>query len=412
MAEALPRIEHDPTVYPVSDDMGTSSFEMLLRLLLLPLTRRWLAHQGRPCFVGADQFIYWERFHPSKSVAPDLYTCPALPPEACPDALLLWMMDDHAVPPFALEVVSENKEKDYVAAPRKYEELGTKELVIYDPRFEHREGGWRWQVYRRKKRGGWKRPEVSNEDRVRSEELGCWLRVVDVQGEPLLRLGVGEVGDELFPTEEEEAQVAREHAEHTATQERAARKEAERLVTEERAAKEAERTAKEAERTAKETAERVAQEAEQRLLSQTREAVMDVCELLEIEMNEGRRAHLAALDMEGLQALRLRLKSERRWPAWGSDGDKLTEFGILTQLGGYFLPSEDRPGTGASSSGAAPPPKRMRSTNNLAHPPVQSVGGVALRAPPPRSSRCGIRRASRCLLSSGRGSGRRPSWAR
>ena len=294
MAEALPRIEHDPTVYPVSDDMGTSSFEMLLRLLLLPLTRRWLTHQNRPCFVGADQFIYWERFHPSKSVAPDLYTCPALPPEACPDALLLWMMDDHAVPPFALEVVSENKEKDYVAAPRKYEELGTKELVIYDPRYEHREGGWRWQVYRRKKRGGWKRPEVSNEDRVRSEELGCWLRVVDVQGEPLLRLGTGEVGDGLFPTEEEVLHAAKDA-------EQAGRKAAERLAREER--------------TAKEAAEKAAEEARRQVLAQAREAVLDLCEAFTIEVNKERRTRLSTLDLAALTALRAHLKTHRAWPS-------------------------------------------------------------------------------------------------
>lgn len=315
MAEALPHVEHDPTVYPVSDDMGTSSFEMLLRLLLLPLTRRWLAHQGRPCFVGADQFIYWERFHPSKSVAPDLYTCPALPPEACPDALLLWMMDDHAVPPFALEVVSENKEKDYVAAPRKYEELGTKELVIYDPRYEHREGGWRWQVYRRKKRGGWKRPEVSNEDRVWSEELACWLRVVEVEGAPLLRLGTGEVGDELFPTEEEALLAARVVAERLAAKERAAKETAERAAREERVAKEtAERAARE-ERAAKQMAERAAKEAEQRLLAQAREAVADLCEAFAIQVNEARRARLAALDLAALAALRVHLKTHRAWPS-------------------------------------------------------------------------------------------------
>ncbi len=294
MAEAFPHVEHDPTVYPVSDDMGTSSFEMLLRLLLLPLTRRWLALQNRPCFVGADQFIYWERFNPSKSVAPDLYICPALPPEACPDALLLWMMDDHAVPPFALEVVSENKGKDYAVAPRKYEELGTKELVIYDPRYEHREGGWRWQVYRRKKRGGWKRPEVSNEDRVRSEELGCWLRVVDVQGEPLLRLGTGEVGDGLFPTEEEVLHAAKDA-------EQAGRKAAERLAREER--------------TAKEAAEKAAEEARRQVLAQAREAVLDLCEAFTIEVNKERRTRLSTLDLAALTALRAHLKTHRAWPS-------------------------------------------------------------------------------------------------
>jgi hypothetical protein len=38
------------------------------------------------------------------------------------------------------------------------------------------------------------------------------------------------------------------------------------------------------------------------------------CDLLGIEMTEERRAHLAGLDLAGLDALRLRLKSERAWP--------------------------------------------------------------------------------------------------
>ena len=307
MADTLPQHDHDPTVYPVSDNTGTSSFEMLLRLLLLPLVRRWLAHQGRPCFVGADQFIYWERFNPSKCVAPDLYTCPALPPEACPDALLLWRMDDHAVPPFALEVVSDKKGKDYVVAPRKYEELGTKELVVYDPQFEHREGGWRWQVYRRKKRGGWKRPAVSNEDRVWSEELGCWLRVVEVNGEPLLRLGTGEDGEELFPTKEEEDAQRLEV-------EREAKEAAERQMQAEREAKEAAERQAQAERQAKETAEQQAQAAERQALQDAREAITDLCEVLAIPRTPDRLAHLASLDLAALRDLRALLKQRKTWP--------------------------------------------------------------------------------------------------
>ena len=312
MAESLSQHDPDPTVYPVTDDMGTSSFEMLLRLLLLPLVRRWLAHQGRPCFVGADQFLYWERFNPSKCVAPDLYLCPALPPEACPDALKLWMMDDHAVPPFALEVVSENKGKDYVVAPRKYEELGVQELVVYDPMFEHRQGGWRWQVYRQKKRGGWKKPVVSNEDRVWSEVLEAWLRVVEVEGQPLVRLGVGEDGSELFPTREEEDEGARRRAEAEAQQ---ARNEAERQVQaavlevqREREAKEAAESQAQREREAKEAAEQQSRQT-------AREAVEDLCEVLGVELTEERRAHLLRLDLPALLSLRAHLKTHRSWPS-------------------------------------------------------------------------------------------------
>jgi Uma2 family endonuclease len=315
MAESLSQHDHDPTVYPVTDDMGTSSFEMLLRLLLLPLVRRWLAHQGRPCFVGADQFIYWERFNPSKCVAPDLYLCPALPPEACPDALKLWMMDDHAVPPFALEVVSENKGKDYVVAPRKYEELGAQELVVYDPQFEHREGGWRWQVYRQKKRGGWKKPEVSNEDRVWSETLGCWLRVVVEGGEPLLRLGVGAMGDELFPTQEEMLAAAKEDAEQQARLAEVRAQAAEQQARIEQQARQIAERQAETERQAKLAAEQQVRQALERERQQACEAVVDLCELLAIDLDPLRLATLAQASTEELLALRAALKASRRWPS-------------------------------------------------------------------------------------------------
>nr|MCU0654714.1 Uma2 family endonuclease [Polyangiaceae bacterium] len=222
---------------------------------------------------------------------------------------------DHAVPPFALEVVSENKGKDYAVAPRKYEELGAQELVVYDPQFERREGGWRWQVYRQKKRGGWKKPEVSNEDRVWSETLECWLRVVEVEGEPLLRLGVGTMGDELFPTQEEE-NLRKLRAE------REARLAAERQTEVERQAREAAERQAEAERSAKMAAEQAASAAEQQVRQalererqQAREAVVDLCELLAIDLDPQRLATLAQASTEELLALRATLKASRRWPS-------------------------------------------------------------------------------------------------
>lgn len=45
-----------------------------------------------------------------------------------------------------------------------------------------------------------------------------------------------------------------------------------------------------------------------------RAAIEDVCELLGIEVSEGRRARLAALSLEELDALRVQIKRERRWP--------------------------------------------------------------------------------------------------
>jgi hypothetical protein len=45
-----------------------------------------------------------------------------------------------------------------------------------------------------------------------------------------------------------------------------------------------------------------------------RAAVADLCELLGIEVTEARKAHLADLNVAGLEALRLHLKLHRSWP--------------------------------------------------------------------------------------------------
>ena len=46
-----------------------------------------------------------------------------------------------------------------------------------------------------------------------------------------------------------------------------------------------------------------------------RAAVVDLCEVLGIEVTEERKARLEALDVAGLEALRLHLKQHRSWPA-------------------------------------------------------------------------------------------------
>jgi flagellar biosynthesis/type III secretory pathway protein FliH len=46
-----------------------------------------------------------------------------------------------------------------------------------------------------------------------------------------------------------------------------------------------------------------------------RAAVLDLCEVLGLELTEARKAHLAGLDVAGLEALRQHLKQHRAWPA-------------------------------------------------------------------------------------------------
>jgi hypothetical protein len=46
-----------------------------------------------------------------------------------------------------------------------------------------------------------------------------------------------------------------------------------------------------------------------------RAAVVDLCEVLGVEVTDERRAHLAALDLPALEALRADLKAKKTWPA-------------------------------------------------------------------------------------------------
>lgn len=46
-----------------------------------------------------------------------------------------------------------------------------------------------------------------------------------------------------------------------------------------------------------------------------RQAVVDLCEVLGVEVTDERCAHLAALDLPGLEALRAELKAKKTWPA-------------------------------------------------------------------------------------------------
>ncbi len=209
--------------------MGEEMLQRWIMELLRPLLQRCLNSRRSQAFVGADQFIYWRQYDSHARVAPDIYVIPGLDPRTRVRAWKLWV--DQIVPSFALEIVSQDWEKDYCEAPKRYDELGVPELMIFDPSYNEHDDGARWQVFRRIGRRGLVRVEATQGDRVRSKALGCWLRSIGDGRDTRLRIGIGSGGDDLVPTAEEE----------------------------ERAAKEAERSAKEQERAAKEAAlERVA----------------------------------------------------------------------------------------------------------------------------------------------------------
>jgi Uma2 family endonuclease len=209
----------DTTVYPVRDDMGDPTLQTLISVMLLALLQRWLSSQGKPTFVGMNQFFYWKQFDPSECVAPDVYVLPGVPLSPRVGAWKIW--ETRRIPTFALEVVSQHVDKDYLTSPPKYDRLGVKELVVFDPDFALSPQRIQWQVFRRVKGRGLVKVEATNADRVRSRVLGCHLRVVGAGDEVRLRLGTGPNGDLLLPTDEEalrhaEAERAQANAERDA----------------------------------------------------------------------------------------------------------------------------------------------------------------------------------------------------
>jgi hypothetical protein len=212
MTSAAPVRLDDPTFYPIEEKVGEDSLQTFVAELFRILVDRWLVVGGRPTFVGADQFIYWVQHRPQKVVAPDVYVLPGVAREARISCLKVW--EAGVVPSFALEIVSPSSvDKDYREVPDRYAELGVAELVVFDPDYRKGRDRLRLQVFRRV-RGRFVQVAATREDRVRSRVLGCWVRSVGKGEHVRLRLGTGERGDALVPTEAE-AEHARAEQERT-----------------------------------------------------------------------------------------------------------------------------------------------------------------------------------------------------
>ncbi len=214
----------DPTHYPVSEKVPEKRLNRDIATMLRHLIERWLAKRGETARVGTDQFIYWVQHQPTRALAPDVYVLPGVDPATEIDAWKVW--ETGIVPSLAVEVVGLDVRKDYEVAPGRYDELGVRELVVYDPRPEGPDRV-RFQVWRRR-RGKLARVERTDADRVRSSVLGCWLREVGEGAAQRLRIGTGPRGDRIHPTAEEAERLGREAVERERDLERARRAAAER----------------------------------------------------------------------------------------------------------------------------------------------------------------------------------------
>lgn len=224
--DARPR---GPIVYPSEDDVSESLLHLDIRTLLRAIAQVWLASQERRALVLSDQFVYWVEGEPKKNLSPDLLVIPGADPDRTVTSWKCWE-EDHQ-PTFAVEVVSDEIDKDYVDGPPKYDDIGVDELVIYDPLVpaRGRTRRVRWQVYRRVD-GVWSKVIETDEPAIESAVLGCWMREVRVGGQQRVRLTRDAAGEDWVPTPSEaSAAEARAATQRAAQLEEAGRAAAERM---------------------------------------------------------------------------------------------------------------------------------------------------------------------------------------
>lgn len=179
----------DPTVYPIDDGMGEDSLVIFIVETLRPLLAELFASRGEQAFVGARQFIYWQQHAPTKFVAPHVYVLPGVAPETRVRNWKVW--ETGIVPSFALEVISDDRRRTIEDSPRRYAEIGVQEVVIFDPEPETRDDSVRFRVYRRLAKRGLTLVQATNADRIRSKQLGCFLRAVGTGDATRVRIGLG-----------------------------------------------------------------------------------------------------------------------------------------------------------------------------------------------------------------------------
>jgi Uma2 family endonuclease len=222
------------------EDMGESVEQSeIIRVLLSSLGELASAHGWTNVLWSGDNFFAWIPGQPLVRVSPDAYLLDDPPPPPRPKMWQTWL-PGHKAPRWAVEIVSEDWRKDYEDAPLKYAQLGTRELVIFDP--EAALGGERrgprvpLQLYRRDEDSAFVRVH-SDAGPAFSEELGAYLVVRREGAAARLRIARDPAGADLVPTAEE-AKRAAEEAKRAAEEAKRAAEEAKRAA-EDRARSEA-----------------------------------------------------------------------------------------------------------------------------------------------------------------------------
>ncbi|MBK9265048.1 MAG: hypothetical protein IPM54_35370 [Polyangiaceae bacterium] len=267
-ADAFYADDDDPTEYPAGEPMSRDLVETYVATKLQAVIERYQASRGIVCFTGSDNFLYWHKGDNKRSVSPDVYILPGLPPDADPRNFArskfegCWKTWVHDVAPsLAVEVKAwRNPRKDELQSPLRHDALGTRELIVFDPFLikRRRKARKRFVVYRRDDAGKLMPVLHTNDRRVYSEVLEAFLVAEGDNQSSRLRIGVGPTGETLLPFDseliemtsrraEEEARMRVELAQRVEDETRRADEEARRRQEETRRAEEAIRRAAELE---------------------------------------------------------------------------------------------------------------------------------------------------------------------
>jgi hypothetical protein len=222
--------------------------------------------------VAGEVFFAWVPEAPNVRVSPDGFVCDdrKLPRRG---VVCTWK-PGRRPPRFALEVVSEDRKKDYLTAPQRYAALGTRELAVFDPAAV----GGRRSIYKhpltlfRRLADGSMRRVYEGNGPARSEELGAWLLKSEVEGQPCLRIARDAAARDLVETPEDAQRILKEKERSLRERERSLRAKEKSLKEKAQARADAERSRAESERARADAAERRLRALERRLRRTSQEA--------------------------------------------------------------------------------------------------------------------------------------------
>ena len=227
MSTLFSRVEMD---YPESDGqpMGETDWHIDAIIRLRDMLR--LRYRGKKVYVGSDLLVYYVEGEPRRFVVPDVFVVLDCEPK---DRRTFKVWEEKRTPDIVFEITSRSTAReDEVFKPKFYEQIGVKELFLFDPTGDYLVP--QLQGFRLVDRG---LAAMSRQnDQLHSEVLGVDISIHDTK----LQLIDSRTGNEVLTGEEFERQA----------------KEVERQAREfERQAKEVERQAKEFERQARMVAE-------------------------------------------------------------------------------------------------------------------------------------------------------------